>query len=453
MGATPGRPFDPRVYRDPRPFPALIHALGPLNRHVVLPHVLRLRRLDLPAADLMRLRAAVHPGAAAFIGPNHPEFMTDWMLDKEISRRVSPLMAHWASYEIVNVSPAGQWFWLSNNLIANAPGGGGTEYSVRWSLKGHGVLLHPEGTATWHGDHVAQLVPGIVDMAWEACRAAADAGTPLPVHLVPVVWKLHFEGDVGRGLDREMALIEKALELPAGAGLGLEARFAQLQAAILGRSAARHEVRLEPGGPETFFTRQRQLADQLTARLTERYGDFEGPVWHRLFAMRRAVRQRADQDPDGARRDRRVVHEIERLHRFVPDLYDHPTLTQEQIAETLQQIRSSLVTRGWRNALHNMIPVAVAPRIARIRVPEPIAVHHRYVPGDAETVKAELLDEHRRRLQNTLDAVNAEIAPLIDRWRRPNPMWTGSAAGPREPHSAAAGPRSTPALGAPRRSS
>src|SRR5262245_52174764 len=110
-------PFDPRAYRDPRPSPALIRALGPVNQHFVLRGLLRLAELDVPAADLARLRAAVNPSTAAFLGPNHPEFFTDWMLDKEISRRVSPLMAHWAAFEIVNMNPPAQWFWLRNNLI------------------------------------------------------------------------------------------------------------------------------------------------------------------------------------------------------------------------------------------------------------------------------------------------------------------------------------------------
>src|SRR5262245_45941358 len=118
---TSGR-FDPRVYRDPRPSAALIHALGPINRHFVLPGLMRIADIDFPAADVERLRSAVNPGTAAFLGPNHPEFFTDWMIDKEISRRASPLMAHWAAYDIVNMNPMAQGFWLRNNLIANAPG-------------------------------------------------------------------------------------------------------------------------------------------------------------------------------------------------------------------------------------------------------------------------------------------------------------------------------------------
>jgi len=124
----PGRArFSPLEYRDPSPRPWLIHLLGGVNRWFMLPVVLKLRRFDLPAPDLARLRAAVNPDTVAFLGPAHPEFLTDWLVDKELSRLASPLMAHWASYEIVNASSALRAFWLANNLIANVPGGGGKE--------------------------------------------------------------------------------------------------------------------------------------------------------------------------------------------------------------------------------------------------------------------------------------------------------------------------------------
>src|SRR6185295_19348261 len=111
MPSTAPRRFDPLAYRDPAPNPALIRALGPVNRHLMLRRMLRLTTFSIPAPDLARLRDAVNRGTAAFLGPNHPEFMTDWLIDKEVSHRVSPLMAHWASHEIVNGSPLAQRFW------------------------------------------------------------------------------------------------------------------------------------------------------------------------------------------------------------------------------------------------------------------------------------------------------------------------------------------------------
>ena len=55
-GAAP-RAFSPLEYRDPAPAPWLIHALGALNRWVLLPGLLRITRFDLPNADARRLRA------------------------------------------------------------------------------------------------------------------------------------------------------------------------------------------------------------------------------------------------------------------------------------------------------------------------------------------------------------------------------------------------------------
>ena len=429
--AAPHRGFDRRAYRDPRPSAALIRAVGWLNRLLVLPHLVRLASFDLPRADLERLRAAVRPGTAAFLGPNHPEFFTDWMIDKELSSRVSPLMAHWASYEIVNVNPLAQWLWLRNNLIANVPGGGGREYSIRWAIAGHGVLLHPEGTASWHGERVGPLIPGIVDLAWETCARARAAGRDLPVFVVPIVWRLHFAGDVSSGLAREMAHMERALELPPGERLPVEERFAALQANLLRRQCE------TLGLPAPFVP-----AGPARRGLLRRAG--RGRAGHRPASWSRAARAwsttspasctapagRPAPGPSGPERerDRQLYLELWRLEGFPRALYDTPTLTQEAIAENLKRIRSVFVTRGRGDALHNVVPVPVGRRIAHVRVPEPIAVHAAFAAGgDAGAAKTRLLETLHARLQGSLDALNAELAPLLARARRPNPLWTGRA--------------------------
>ncbi len=424
MPPQPARRFDPLAYRDPAPRPALIRALGPVNRHVLLRRLLRLAEFRVPGADLARLRAAVNPGTVAFLGPNHPEFMTDWLIDKEISRLVSPLMAHWASYEIVNGSPLTQRFWLANNLIANAPGGGGKRYSVAWARAGHGVLLHPEGTATWQGDRVGPLLPGIVDMAWEAAAQERAAGSTRTVHVVPLVWKLHFAGDAGGGLERELAYVERALDLPRGRGACAE-RFGALQVALLARQCERCELPAptgagEPGG---YFAAQRAALAAIEARFTARHGALDADPVRAQHQLRRAIRRLAASDPGRARAERALLAEWQRLVSFDPALYDRPTLTQEQIAETLKRTRTALVTRGWRNALHNVLPVAVAPRVVHVRVPAPLDVHAAQdADGDPDAARAGLLAALRTALQGTLDELNAGVAPLVDRHRRANPL-------------------------------
>lgn len=421
--AAPRRGFDRRAWREPCPSPALIRVVGWLNRAVVLPHLVRLRRVDLPDADLARLRGAVRPGTAAFLGPNHPEFFTDWMIDKELSARVSPLMAHWASYEIVNVNPAAQWLWLRNNLIANVPGGGGRGYSIRWALAGHGVLLHPEGTASWHGERVGPLLPGIVDLAWATCERAQAAGRDRPVFVVPIVWRLRFTGDVSRQLHREMAMMERALALPPGDGLVLGPRFAALQAELLRSRCAALGL---PAPPDPrgagYFAAQEATEAAIVRELEALGGRVARDPARIMHRARRATRPEA-------RRQGELYRELWRLTGFPRDLYDTPTLGLEAIAENLKRQRTGLLTAGWRNALHNLVPVPAGPRVAHVRVAEPIAVHETYVAGGGDAgPRAELLAELARRLRGALDALTAELAPLLERSHRPNPLWTGRVA-------------------------
>ena len=428
-------PFDPRAYRDPRPSPGLIRALDPLNRRLLLPRLLKVREIDLPAADLGRLRAAIHPGVAAFLAPNHPEFLTDWMLDKELARQVSPLMAHWAAWEIVNRDRWTQAFLLQNNLIANVSGGGGKDYSVRWALQGHGVLLHPEGGATWHGDHVGPLAPGIVDMAWNTCRIVARMMAKTPVAIVPMVWKYRFIGDASAGLDREMALIERRLRLSTGRGLALEKRFEALQWSVLLRRRERFgfmgPVGKSPLPPHDFFEVQATFAKHLLETLEGPYGRLEGDPPRAYHALRRTIRERAGQDPAAARDALRRLREIERLGYFAREIYDRPTLTQEQIAESLKQMRSALIAPRGLEGLLDLVPVPAAPRAAHIRVLEPFQVQEAFAAGgDEAAAKAALLGALRERMQAALDALNAQIADTVERYRRPNPLHIGALAVP-----------------------
>ena len=421
MTSNPTRRFDPLAYRDPEPNSALIRALGPVNRHLMLRRLLRLEAFRLPAPDLARLRAAVHPGTAAFLGPNHPEFMTDWLIDKEISCLASPLMAHWASHEIVNGSPLAQRFWLANNLVANVPGGSGKAYSVRWALAGHGVLLHPEGTATWQGERVAPLLPGIVDMACTAAETLRERHEHRPVFMVPLIWKLHFTGDASAGLVRELAHMERALGLPRGAG-AVERRFATLLVALLARQCERLALPAPVPGAG-YFDAQAASVLAIRERLESRLGPLDPDPTRAQHEARRAIRQLAATDPDGARRDRALLLELQRLSSFDPALYGNATLTQEHIAETLKRIRTGLVTRGSGNAVHNLLPVAVAPRRVHVRVPEAFDVGAALSAGaPAREVREGLRVALHARMQVALDELVRAIAPQVDPWRRPNPL-------------------------------
>src|SRR3954471_11214008 len=184
----------PRQFQEPRPSRFLMWLLGYVNRWFLLLGLPVLRRIplirdlpgirgyfwlrefDLPQPDLERLQRAARPDTAAFLGPNHPEFGFDWMMDKEISTRVAPKMASWASHQIVATAPA---FWLRNNLVSHNGGQAAVNHSVDWALRGNGVLLHPEGSVHWTAGTVHPLFKGFADMACAAARRAGPSGRPV----------------------------------------------------------------------------------------------------------------------------------------------------------------------------------------------------------------------------------------------------------------------------------
>ena len=368
-----------RDFQPPRPNRFLMGILGYINRWFllvglpVLRHVpfardlpgirgyFWLREIDFPDPDRERLHRAVNPGTAAFIGPNHPEFGLDWMMDKEISTIVAPRMASWASHDIIQSAPG---FWLRNNLVSNTGGADAMRISVDWALQGEGVLLHPEGSVHWTADKVHPLFNGIAEMACEAARQTGPAGRP--VYIVPVVWRLRYVDDIAESLHREMALIERYLGLPRTDGPNVSERFRALQENILLRQM--RVFGFEPGWVSglDFFARQDAFGDWLMEDLETRYTIERCESVDRLIArFRRAI-------PRPWRNKRSPSRSW--LRGFSRDVYARKPLTQEQMAESLKRHRASLVRRGWKNTLHNFLPAPHGPRVAHVRVPEPILV-------------------------------------------------------------------------------
>jgi hypothetical protein len=271
----------------------------------------------------------------------------------------------------------------------------------------------------------------VIEMAQETRRTLDAERLEGRVFVVPVVWKLHFTGDVSRALENEIAHVERRL----GPGLArsrrakdapLERRFADLQKAVLARSLAREDAAAAPAADDiadgAFFALQAEHADRLLDDLEARHGRTEGDFRRRSHALRRAILESRAAAPDALRRDRRRLLEIERLHQFTVRDYGGATLTQEQIAESVKALRLAVLRGGVREALHAILPVAVAPRVVRVRVPEPIAIDFPDAPI------AETLAMLHARMQGGLDALNAEIAPAVDPWRRPNPFAAAPAA-------------------------
>ena len=430
-----------RHWSAPRPSPALMWALGIVNRWLLfgLP-VLRsiplvrdlpfvhgyfwLYSIDLPAVDRATLVAAVNPSTVAFLGPNHPEFGADWLVDKEISTIVAPRMASWADRGIVAAAPK---FWGMNNLVANDGGEDAKEYSVAWAGCGEGVLLHPEGSVRWTNDVVQSLYPGIAQMALKAVDRF-DA----PVNIVPIVWKYHFVGDISTALLREMHLIERGLHLAVGDRTSVARCFHSVQVNVLERQMRRFGYE-EVAPSSDFFERQlafqRSLVEQLEARHSgESSTDLDKRVARLTSVIRRKLAQsKADSSAGVAelrkqlKQDFSMAEEAKRLGEFTAGVYGAPMLTQEHLSESLKRIRDRLMRGGWRNTIANMLPRPLGPRVVHVSVPKPLRVMKNEASslGDYER---RLLVLARMRMQRALDEINVRIAPDVGRFAHPNPF-------------------------------
>jgi hypothetical protein len=420
----------------PRPSERWIRALVPVNRVLGLAGIPLLRRIpvlnwlagirgladvvriDFPDEDLARLRRVIRPASAAFITPNHPEFMTDWLLDKELSTRAAPLMASWATHEIVNgMGALMQGFWLKNNLIAQIPGAGGTAgkaYSVEWALAGHGVLLHPEGQVGWHGHTIGPLFPGVTDMALEALERTRKERTRFDVYICPVLWRLCFVVDVDGALQREMRYFERSLGLRPQPGADVAQRVHDAYLTLLERDESSAGVGRGSGG---YAERQERLLAHLAARLrqfgaagnADNGNDLAGECRALLRPAERLLRQpRPSSDSTALRATIRITR---RLLRFTPNLYPEPTLTQEQVAENIKRLRADYCFGGLRDTLARSAPRPAGPRSVSIRVPEPIRLNDLVAVGDetSSDMRSTLLALLRMRMQENLDRLGEEL--------------------------------------------
>ncbi len=420
----------------PQPNSTLIRLLEPVNRVLNLrgipllrdtPFMRRLlgvrgstdiREIDFPAADLARLRAVANPDTAVFLAPNHPEFFTDWMVDKEVLASLDITPGCWATHRVVNgMGKCGQRFWLANNLIAQIPGrcgAAGKAHSIALAKRGDGVLLHPEGTVHWVADQVGPLYPGVLDMATRASKELADAGSDRPVYIAPLIYKYMFLRDETQNLRRALAYVETALDLPSGEAEGdLARRLRAIYLHLTDQVTARHGITLSDG---TFWSRQADLISELSYRLAtvlDAEPSAEGDPYMRAEAvLKQFDRERRTANlPQGAGQ---LADDLRGLLGLQPWMYPGETMTQEQIAERIQRLRLDRLRRRLRDRMHAFIPRPVGPRRAHIRLADPFRI-----TSSGPGVSVESLRAH---MQTGLDALNVELTASQMGQVYPNPF-------------------------------
>ena len=438
-GAWGEKPGHLNIFVAPKPNRFLIRLMTPVNRALMLKGfpllrdvpllnrvagirgIANVRHIDFPDADRARLAAVCGKGKATFLTPNHPEFFTDWMIDKEIVSKVAPLTASWATNGVVNgLGRIAQKFWLANNLIAQIPGNSDSArgHSIDWAVKGNGVLLHPEGAVGWHGDWVAPLMPGAAEMAVAALGQGRSTDPAFQAWIAPVVWKLVFLHDVDAGLKAECAYVEQRLRIE---GVDRHASPAERVYAIYEALLARDEEKagMAADRAQPVARRLEALIAELSQRLANQIGAV-GPSSRSelLRAARRWLRNSGEGNGDTTARIVKAEAEtLQRLARLGPFAWASETMTQEQAAEHIKRIRNDYCSGNFRDTLNRFVPQPVGPRRAIIRVPEPIAVHS--FGRDAEAMTVEL----RRRLQSALDDINTDLRKDEGPRAYPNPFF------------------------------
>lgn len=349
--------------------------------------------------DEARLKSYIQPDTVAFIGPNHPEFYTDWMLDKEISARAAPLMASWATHDVVNgMGKTMQKFWLKNNLIAQIPGTGNKDakdYSIEHAIAGHGVLLHPEGHVGWHSDTIAPLFSGIFDMALQAYQQTQ--GTK-PVYMIPVIWKLSFNKDVTKELHKEFNYIEKDLSLTSSKKLDIHVRLQKIFSNIFNNIADKYNIN---ANQDSVVGLQNTIVEQLASMCAKELNyALTADIATDIKIMSRMAKQVLD-----GKKIKVMLKDLNNVRDFTFNYYQEQ-LSQENIAEMLKKIRIRFCTKGFKNIFHKFVPSPVSSRTAYIQVPEAICINDIIKENHGKEFALQLMQQ---RMQTNLDNMNKQL--------------------------------------------
>lgn len=348
-----------------------MRTLGWITDGVVLPRVARVAAIHVPPDDVRRLRDAIT--APFVLCPNHPEFFTDWMLDKWITGRFAPMAASWADPLIVNgMGAAMRQLWLSNGLVAAVHGSElerALAYSGQVLARGHGALIHPEGEVNWDNASLGPLRAGAVRIAEHGAALAGRAA-----HLVPLAWFIRFREDATPGLQRELDYVEQRLEVHVPRLAGPAQRLGALFDVLLEREARTFDITLGPrdvGFAQRFHDGLARAVEMLGESWPE-YRPASLPEIPEEAA--RVWRSTARKISAPAAEFKKPIAALDRMLRLVPSGLVEPTVTQEQVGERIKRLRLDWLRGTTRDAITRFVPRAAATRDVFIRVSDAVVV-------------------------------------------------------------------------------
>lgn len=348
-----------------------MRALGWVTNRLVLPGIARVTKIHLADEEAARLRAAL---VAPFVlCPNHPEYFTDWMLDKWLTSRFAPQAASWAAPAVVNgMGRMMRWLWLSNGLVAAVRGSElekALAYSGQCLARGHGALIHPEGEVNWDNESLGTMRAGAIRIAEHGAELAGR-----PAHVVPLTWFIRFREDATPGLQAELDYVESRLGVHAPRLAGPAQRLGFLYETLLEREAKNFGIEL--GRRDDGFTHRfdRGLTHALQ-RLAAAWPEYRpATLPSTSVAAARAWRSASRRLPKAAPEFRRQIVVLDKMLRLVPAAVGEPTMTQEQVSERIKRLRLDWLRGTARDSVTRFVPRAAALRDVFVRVCEPLVV-------------------------------------------------------------------------------
>ncbi len=294
----------------------------------------------------------------------------------------------------------------------------------------------------WNSNTVHRLMPGVAEMAVETAIRSIGQHLNRPVYTLPVIWKFTFDDNAEPGLQKEIDYVCERLNISKpDQNLPLGERFYRMHQAILSQRDTAMGLQEEKHlSAKPYFERSEAFLTQLYQAVRPRYAIQEtDSIDQKIHRLSKAIhteiknRLRENASPEiitSLKRDREKAVEMRRLRDFSRDVYGkQSTLTQEEIAESLQSLRQELLTTGLRDRIHNLLPRMPAPRTIHIRTANPISVTALVRRAQKEGIPHEklapqVLAQVHRAMQNTLDNLLAEVEPKTERFRMPNPFYT-----------------------------
>ena len=169
----------------PAPSNWLIRAMTPVNRAVMLKGfaglrgVCDIRTIDFPEGEQAKACRCLRRGQGDFIAPTTRNSSPTGCSTRRFPR-ASARARRFGQRTASSTGSVTRAEILARQQSDRADSGNSEparEHSIDWALKGNVVLLHPEGAVGWHGNYVAPLMPGAVEMALKHWRGrAADPG-------------------------------------------------------------------------------------------------------------------------------------------------------------------------------------------------------------------------------------------------------------------------------------